>query len=1185
MNNFNLGYNKMATLKDLQQRFKDLKLSIKDIRSFKKQFEIKGRWSKDNYTKFFENYRPVSFQELLQKAKELGYNLRNGKTKIQLETFIEERIKKNLRNERDRKKRAEARKKKEKKKEFEKKKKPIENIFTNKIGLNLNVDFKEVNASGEIQRIVPIRGIKFNTTRPNINRDITNFTDRWIESRGGTTYWKLIKDSIDFTIIRPVQLYNSMTVPIKRSSAPLIEFFNKQGKLIVDNKFFQNDNCVPEFLFDFIQTNNNKKGTKKLPNFATSQIEDEIKKLWIEEENSHCSYWSIFQIKARGDNMLYHQQLNEEYTPIKHGVSLCQLEKFCKEYNIGLRCLDTSFNLFHSSSGNEKWVIMAIFDDGHIYPIIDKELRKSIQGWKGKKPLDTIYLSNTKTEKDTPDFESLEYQPISCPLRQGEVRPEILPDLLPNTTYITTNKDLLKNIFINKWKTENKRYKYKSKQGTFKSLTLDNGINLLYNKDFDLINLICIELGIEFNNQSLSDIRDIIYPTFDDKPFTSYLNTRTKNIFEKYMSISPWVKQYDTLKSNNYITYDGNKQYSSICKNKTNYIQFDINDDWMPFIGEEIDNDTLYLIETKQNILFQGTGIYTGKIVDIGLDDGLISYNNIKLYIRGSRTNDTKELRELVIKTYDSLSASLAKNFINRQVGLFGNKFQEVGKLKYTNDINTASTSFYTNIDDNFRTVHKVCENPELFEIDDTKNIFRMNATFITNFQIIQEGILKMYKIYKQIGGRLIKVNTDSITIENPEKGIPLQPQCKEGEVEGTDGFFLSTEMGGFKIEDKKPRLKNDYDPYYTFVGLKGCPLLLQQNTLKNIEIIDEWNFDIKIFMYKSFLLQARAGRGKTYLLNKIINEYETQGKIVKKGAYTHCAKKLIKGETLHKIFGRNIDGSTLLIKDFKNIDVLIFDEISMVPLMFYRDMINIRQKYPNIIIIIAGDYNQLKPIGEDHIDFENSNILSDIVEFKAELLINKRCDNKDLDNIVSDIIETKQEGFTGNLIHKKWTSNEPCFLNICRTNEVRVELNKQLMDFATRATGDASKDLDFIDLTIDKDLHDTYSQDMKIYIGLPLRCRKNFVKLDIYNGDTFEVIDYTDKEISLLGEEGIVHTFKFNKEFLYNFNPNYAMTIHSTQGQTFNKPYTIYEISKQSWRSLNVALTRTTNIDNIYIN
>jgi len=113
---------KMATLKDLEKRFKDLKLSIKEVRTLKKSFDIKGRWTKEKYTKFFENYRPITpptYREILQKAKELGYDIRNGRTKIQLETFIKERTKKNLRNERDRKRREVARKKREEEKQKE----------------------------------------------------------------------------------------------------------------------------------------------------------------------------------------------------------------------------------------------------------------------------------------------------------------------------------------------------------------------------------------------------------------------------------------------------------------------------------------------------------------------------------------------------------------------------------------------------------------------------------------------------------------------------------------------------------------------------------------------------------------------------------------------------------------------------------------------------------------------------------------------------------------------------------------------------------------------------------------------------------------------------------------------------------------------------------------------------------
>ena len=113
MNNLNLAINKMATLTDLEQRFKDLQLNVKEVRSLKKSLEIKGRWNKEKYSKFFEKYRPSTEMELLEKAKQLGFvSPTDGEraNKVQLEKFIEDRTKKNLRNARDRKRRAEARK-------------------------------------------------------------------------------------------------------------------------------------------------------------------------------------------------------------------------------------------------------------------------------------------------------------------------------------------------------------------------------------------------------------------------------------------------------------------------------------------------------------------------------------------------------------------------------------------------------------------------------------------------------------------------------------------------------------------------------------------------------------------------------------------------------------------------------------------------------------------------------------------------------------------------------------------------------------------------------------------------------------------------------------------------------------------------------------------------------------------
>ena len=44
---------KMPSLKDLEQRFKNLNLKVGEVRSLKKRFNIKGRWTKEKYTNFF----------------------------------------------------------------------------------------------------------------------------------------------------------------------------------------------------------------------------------------------------------------------------------------------------------------------------------------------------------------------------------------------------------------------------------------------------------------------------------------------------------------------------------------------------------------------------------------------------------------------------------------------------------------------------------------------------------------------------------------------------------------------------------------------------------------------------------------------------------------------------------------------------------------------------------------------------------------------------------------------------------------------------------------------------------------------------------------------------------------------------------------------------------------------------
>jgi hypothetical protein len=55
---YNLEYNKMD-LNQLKQNYKDLNLSLKDVRKFKRDFNVIGRWSKPKYISFLQQYNQL----------------------------------------------------------------------------------------------------------------------------------------------------------------------------------------------------------------------------------------------------------------------------------------------------------------------------------------------------------------------------------------------------------------------------------------------------------------------------------------------------------------------------------------------------------------------------------------------------------------------------------------------------------------------------------------------------------------------------------------------------------------------------------------------------------------------------------------------------------------------------------------------------------------------------------------------------------------------------------------------------------------------------------------------------------------------------------------------------------------------------------------------------------------------
>ena len=100
----------------------------------------------------------------------------------------------------------------------------------------------------------------------------------------------------------------------------------------------------------------------------------------------------------------------------------------------------------------------------------------------------------------------------------------------------------------------------------------------------------------------------------------------------------------------------------------------------------------------------------------------------------------------------------------------------------------------------------------------------------------------------------------------------------------------------------------------------------------------------------------------------------------------------------------------------------------------------------------------------------------------------------------------------------------------------------------------------------------------------MPVIARKNCKELHIYNNETFTIKEIKRKEGEIVVEdEGRERTVPI-PEFTKIFNVAYCITVHKSQGQTFDEPYTIHEFNQFDERLKYVALSRATDINLINI-
>jgi ATP-dependent exoDNAse (exonuclease V) alpha subunit len=262
-----------------------------------------------------------------------------------------------------------------------------------------------------------------------------------------------------------------------------------------------------------------------------------------------------------------------------------------------------------------------------------------------------------------------------------------------------------------------------------------------------------------------------------------------------------------------------------------------------------------------------------------------------------------------------------------------------------------------------------------------------------------------------------------------------------------------------------------------------------------------------------------------------------------------------------------------------------------MVQEIFYSWFILIKRMKPDIKFIFSGDYAQLAPIKDrvKYCDYEDSQALYELVDGNIQKLTNCRRANKlffsltDPDNIKN----LKKEHFY----------NQPQLRNLVFTNEKRKEINKDCMDkfIIHQAYNLARKAHKYKKDMTDKELepyikkqkavefkalpYDGNSQDVRLVEGTPIIAHKTVRNIknktqkedddelfeiseiqSVFNNEEFEIISIDSKNQVIKAKNTRTEIELPFHHFQQIFYVAFAITIHKSQGQTYNFNFSIWQ-------------------------
>lgn len=384
--------------------------------------------------------------------------------------------------------------------------------------------------------------------------------------------------------------------------------------------------------------------------------------------------------------------------------------------------------------------------------------------------------------------------------------------------------------------------------------------------------------------------------------------------------------------------------------------------------------------------------------------------------------------------------------------------------------------------------------------------------------------------------------------------------------------------------------------------------LFLKKSRRKDNFLNDDQNAALDLVSTgNSILITGEAGTGKSYIIQKIIDQCNKIDRIVAVTAMTGTAASLIGGKTVHswgslgignrsaEYYSEKILGSWPKKIKWRKCRVLIIDEISMMDANFFELIEKVarlvrgnNRPFGGMQVILIGDFYQLPPVSKSNEPLKfcfESEKWNEVIQNKITLREIVRQKDPIFQNVLSEvrigkpsietikIIESRvnvkpdtDSGIVPTILHSKRNK-------VDKINE--IEFNKlptsQIVEYNAdyEITGDKAIKMKKDELTMWVDLIDkdnNYVKTLQLAIGAQVMLLVNLdQEIGLVNGSRGIIIDFEDgfPLVRFLNgniQKIIYHSYNYeislSSEIIARqipLNLAWCSTIHKSQGQSLD--------------------------------